>query len=918
MPMRVAKYIHRLLHWIRYLYFMRFSLVLWLIAPLLCWLNSTGARSITSGLLVPEFLEGYICVAFFLVSAGFVALISARVVAINGPHRWSEDCPPLLTKLLVNDQGKLEWLALLLSQAPNLFVFWYLHANAVEEGVAWTAVDWGLAIGVLLAFAVWWVLNAWYYFTYDGPSVRLPVVTLGQNAARTILFPRSWFRLNQAQTPMANVTLEEVDTRRGQFLGPYIHKVAAHLDNAFGLEGYLRSTGHLHEAHDFAISAVFLFIGLYLAIWPLTAPVPAFWPSVAALALTGLVLLRVLWILLTAESFRNKWAAVWWKASLMSGVLGSWFLMAWLYIFSSAERFPTLAAVLILCIGLCWSLAGIAFFADRYRVPAVTLILLLLILPRVIHLVSDQEEQYFSVVAAQTLPLAPVPTPAAILDERLPNPATGQSAAYPLIIVTATGGGLHASAWTTEVLAHLEDEFAPNGNAGPAGFFHNHLLLLSTVSGGSVGLLSYLREIDPATSGGVYNRERMLRAAQCSSLEAVGWGLIYYDFNKTLFPLMPPSSGERDLDNGALFKDRTWSLRKSFARNLDNVYCEDLWRRDMIADSGQTPPATDPDPTLRYIAERNMVNERIVERLESQLTLRQLLPAQNNSLPAFTMNTTSVEEGNRFLLANYRVPQYQLDATSGAPARSFLGTFGAGGSTADLPLITAAQLSATFPFVSSATRAPHMIAASSPHFVDGGYYDNDGTVSAIEFLRYALAPSQSAPSAVSQEGMEKAHLASIESKLKGHPLRILWIEIRNSGDCPADPPDTAWNLFGQLTAPLGAFWSAGHESVTGRNRVALGLLQQAMHDTLEIHRIVMPDNHACQLSNSGATDAAVNDPLNWSLTPRQRQEVRKYATALQPCYDEAREWFYATPGGWTNPAPASDKSCDSQAGPPPP
>ncbi|MDE3148268.1 MAG: hypothetical protein KGL37_02260, partial [Acidobacteriota bacterium] len=849
--------------------------------------------------------------------AGFVTLISARVVAINGPERWSEDLPHSLKLLLVNDQGKLEWLALLISQVPNLYVFWYLHSNAVAEGVSPTAVDWGLAIGVVLAVAVWWVLNAWYYFTYDAPAVRLPVVTLGQNAARTILFPRNWFWLNQAQAPMATVTIEDVSTRRSRILGPFGRKLSGYLNQAFGLEGYLRPTGQLYEAHGFAITAVLLFIGLYLVIWPLTAPVPAFWASVIALALAGLVLLRVLWIFLTAKCFRSRRAAGWWKVSLMGSVLGTWLLIVWLYIYTSAERFPTLASVLILSIALCWSMAGIAFFADRYRMPALTLLIALMILPRMLHLVGGREEHFFSTVTAKAPQSAPAPTPAEILDERLPSPAAGQAAVYPLIIVTSTGGGLHASAWTTEVLAHLEDAFAPNGYAGAAGSFHGHLLLLSTVSGGSVGLLSYLREIDPATNGGAFRRGRMLRAAQCSSLEAVGWGLLYYDFDKAFAPdLIAPSSGDNDLDNGALFKDRTWSLRKSFARNLDNAYCEDLWRRDMRADSGQPPPATTLSDGFHNVAMRSVADERNIERLESRLTLRQLLPTQSNHLPAFTMNTTSVEGGNRFLLANYRVPRYGLDATSGAPAQSFLDTFGTGASTVDLPLVTAAQLSATFPYVSSATRIATSINPASPHFVDGGYYDNDGTVSAIEFLRYALAPPQIAPPATQQDAIEERHLTNIESKLKGHPLRILWIEIRNSGDCAADPDETsAWNLFGQLSAPLGTFWSAGHESVTGRNRVALALFEQAQAGRLQIHRIVMADNHACQAS-SGSTDGSTTDPLNWSLTPRQRQEVRRYAAGLQRCYDEAREWIYATPEAWTSPQPANAPPCDSQTGVP--
>ena len=40
--------------------------------------------------MTPETLQQYICVAFFLVSAGFVALICARVVLINGPARFDK------------------------------------------------------------------------------------------------------------------------------------------------------------------------------------------------------------------------------------------------------------------------------------------------------------------------------------------------------------------------------------------------------------------------------------------------------------------------------------------------------------------------------------------------------------------------------------------------------------------------------------------------------------------------------------------------------------------------------------------------------------------------------------------------------------------------------------------------------------
>jgi hypothetical protein len=261
-------------------------------------------------------------------------------------------------------------------------------------------------------------------------------------------------------------------------------------------------------------------------------------------------------------------------------------------------------------------------------------------------------------------------------------------------------------------------------------------------------------------------------------------------------------------------------------------------------------------------------------------------------LPAITMNTTSVEEGNRFLLANYRVPHYSLGQADSFPAQSFLDSFGKGSSMApDLPLATAAQLSATFPYVSSAARVAKSVDCHSVHFVDGGYYDNDGTVSAIEFLRYALTALQ-----ITNESADAQHLASIESKLANHhKLHILWIEIRNSGDYDSGRGQTSggngasqsdWNLFGQLAAPPTAFWEAGNVGVTGRNRMALDLLDRAYGDKMEIHRIIMTDTNAARVVGT--------DPLNWSLTPAQRNEVRCSAdrvTGIGPNYYEAKWWF---------------------------
>jgi hypothetical protein len=790
-------------------------------------------------------------------------------------------------------------------------------------------------------------------------------VELGVNAARTILYPRSWFiLLTTPNQPFARNRIEGAETilkkpglkQLGDWFGAGIIALA-------GKKGYADpKTGKLYEAQIFAIIAMFVFLGLYLLIWPMAAPVPSLYFSIAALAVLFVCTVFATVIFLTALPSLGAVLKI-------APTLVVWIFFAvvcLLYLCTSAERFPIFATVLIMVISLFWALAGIAFFVDRFRVPVFTVLLLLMVIPRLpfLHLIGGLEEHYFSTVSVDRSQAAPVPTPAEILESKLHDLGSEQ----PLIIVTATGGGLHASAWTAAILGNLETEFG--------GEFHKHLLLASTVSGGSVGLDAYLRYLHDAPLG-TATLEQMQTMAQCSSLEAVGWGLVYYDLPKAFIPLAPyvapPSSGDGDLDSYGtpLFKDRTWSLRKGFERNQANTYCDDLWKFDKENDASLAKPGGGPKSHLRFdlgsmfrfVLEMNRDNEQASKNAAHQLTLRSFPAANENGPPAFSMNTTSVEEGSRFLLANYQVPHYPLDANAIYPAQSFLSTFGSCSSKAsDLPLSTAAQLSATFPYVSSAARFPESLNCHSVHFVDGGYYDNDGTASALEFLRYALAspewlsrtvkmlekqdeakqaktrqdedkgkqrqPGQNEihpcdPNAIPSGDQniqflcgELPHLRSVTDRIEQqkHPLRIVWIEIRNSGDFDggvqqtnggngADPTDS--NLLGQFgDVPL-AFWQAGHESVTARNRLALGLTERANSCEVQIHRIVIAD------SNSKAD--IKTDPLNWSLTPIQRNEVRTSAHKVKNSSIEAKKWFYNSSDVWDRAQAANDTPCVASA-----
>jgi hypothetical protein len=133
------------------------------------------------------------------------------------------------------------------------------------------------------------------------------------------------------------------------------------------------------------------------------------------------------------------------------------------------------------------------------------------------------------------------------------------------------------------------------------------------------------------------------------------------------------------------------------------------------------------------------------------------------------------------------------------------------------------------------------------------------------------------------------------------------IEIRNSnsitGSGPESVPDhndgnAPWNLFSQVSAPLLGFWQAGHESITPRNQSALELLEHAYAGKLLVRTVVLADDRS--------TDTVGTDPLNWSLTPGQRKEVRESANsaALTHLYSVAKSWFDAPRAAWSRPPDA--------------
>jgi hypothetical protein len=96
--------------------------------------------------------------------------------------------------------------------------------------------------------------------------------------------------------------------------------------------------------------------------------------------------------------------------------------------------------------------------------------------------------------------------------------------------------------------------------------------------------------------------------------------------------------------------------------------------------------------------------------------------------PAVAFNTTIAENGRRFLITTFAVPE---EWHVGSFAETYPGR--------DLDVVTAARLSATFPYVTPVSRAwPDQPTRSAQHFADAAYFDNSGILTALQWLGHVL------------------------------------------------------------------------------------------------------------------------------------------------------------------------------------
>jgi hypothetical protein len=447
------------------------------------------------------------------------------------------------------------------------------------------------------------------------------------------------------------------------------------------------------------------------------------------------------------------------------------------------RRPPTLYYLLFMMTIGGFLMAGATFLLDRYRVPAV---LVTVALSALIYTLFKVDHYYRLFDADKP--------PAGSISRRLQGALKARLELQPdngktIVVVCASGGGIQAAGWTTQVLAGLQERYGPE--------FTKAVCLISSVSGGSVGTMHYLDHFNhkegypPAEELG-----KLVDDSVAESLDATGWGLAGPDFLRVIgLPWL--------VDR---MTDRGWAIEQAWKANL------------------QHPDA-------------------------SYSTWRKIIASGGMPIPVF--NSTVVENGNRLLLAP--LPMVGDGGLHRDETVDFFTLY----PKKDIEAVTAARLSATFPYVTPVCRTnlDNEVLFAGRHVADGGYFDNFGVFTAIEWL-------------------EKVALANLtDSGVK----RVLFLEINAFPKGEKDEgrtPENGW--LQSIAGPLLAILNVRTSTQVARNAADVRGLVERWQGKVHIE----PATVRFELDERGlseflGTSGEYEPPLSWKLTEPQKEAIRR-------------------------------------------
>jgi hypothetical protein len=431
---------------------------------------------------------------------------------------------------------------------------------------------------------------------------------------------------------------------------------------------------------------------------------------------------------------------------------------------------PALCYLLLLFTMLCWLLSSFTFFFDRYHIPV--------LVPLVVVLLASN----WGDVSADYFYRTEVPT-------QLPK--SDASSPDSIVVVAANGGGIQSAAWTARVLTGLEQKCREEGCDRD---FAESIRLISSVSGGSVGTLYFVSAYQGEDSP--EDLDSIVGAAEGSSLAPIGWGLLYPDFLRTIWPYEPEWDRGRALEQALAGRDPTGTGGVEDALSA--------WGKKAL----------------------------------------------HSDRPDVIFNATVAETGQPLVLST--TDDLPGNMTTHA---EFLENSGAKTRETDVSAVTAARLSAAYPYVSPAARAKKG-GKSAQHVVDGGYYDNYGVSSLVDWL---------------------------DRELKDHKniRRVLVVRIHGAPTGPgAVEGGGGHGWFYQAYAPASTVLNVRGTGQRVHSKVELGLLADRW----------CADKRQVDIETATFEFDEPDSPLSWHLTAGQQQDIE----------DEWKDEFSAgdREGGW--------------------
>lgn len=384
-----------------------------------------------------------------------------------------------------------------------------------------------------------------------------------------------------------------------------------------------------------------------------------------------------------------------------------------------------------------------------------------------------------------------------------------------LVVVASAGGGAWAAGWTARGLEQLIAN-------RPA--LLKEIRVLSAVSGGSVGAAYFIDGRLRGEAAGNSLSETMYAVrvrSTASTLGTVAYALTFRDFPR--------------LVTGGIYapqKDRGQLLEEEWARvAAAPIVSEGLGRR--------------PEP---------MAGKR---------ALRSLGPSiGNGTIPAPIFAATVMETGQRLMVTPIAFAPLARGERASTLSEFLSGAGCLPMPQPDLDLWTAARLSATFTYISPPARSwLDGCPSQKEHLIDGGYYDEFGVTSALDWLDAVLQA-------------RKAGDGRLRFK------RVLLIQLSGFPEPSPDSVKPADGLTATLTGPtVTAFLALRQGVATSRNRIDLDRFKRSWNEVLkgdvQVEMVAFRPDAGRQ-----------RGPVSWHLTSKEIERLNA-------------EWGPGTtPDGW--------------------